>query len=82
MKTKKSKIYQYSFFFKKGDYLGVSSTLQSKFSKYFTGSGMSLLDGAYDISFSCSPEQAQKITRYIKQNLPWAANFVRERAFK
>jgi hypothetical protein len=72
MKTKTTKTkprqYDYFFLFKKGNYSEVSSTLGNKFSKYFSGSGMSLLDGAFDISFTCSAEQAQKITQYIKRN--------------
>lgn len=53
--------------------MDVSSTLENKFPKHFTGSGMCLLDGAYDVSFMCSAEQAQKISRYIKQNFRWTA---------
>jgi len=58
--------------------MDVSSTLENKFPKYFTGSGMCLQDGAYDVGFRCSAEQAQKISRFIKQNFPWTAT--RERA--
>jgi hypothetical protein len=75
MKTKsmKTKKYYYSYLFKKGDYIDVSSTLENKFPKHFTGSGTSLLDGSYDVGFLCSAEQAQKITQYIKRNFPWTA---------
>jgi len=71
MKTKtmktKPKQYDYYFLFKKGNYFEVSHTLEDKFPKHFTGSGTSLWDGAFDVSFSCSAEQAQKITQYIKR---------------
>ena len=53
--------------------MDVSSTLENKFPKDFTGSGICLSDGAYDVGFFCSAEQAQKITRYIKRNFPWTA---------
>ena len=81
-KTKKSKKYYYSFLFKKGDYMDVSSTLENKFPKDFMGSGTCplngvLWDGAYDVGFLCSAEQAQKITQYIKRNFPWTATRLR-----
>ena len=72
MKTKpmktKTKQYDYSFSFKKGNYFEVSHALEDKFPKHFMGSGTSLMDSSFDISFNCSAEQAQKITRYIKRN--------------
>lgn len=76
-KTKTKKKYHYWFYFNTGDYIEVSHSLLNVFSKWYTGSGTCLINDNFDISFYCLPEQAQKITKYIKSN--FKGKVVRER---
>lgn len=69
---KKPHKHHYEFSFRKGNYRDVSDTLSNMYPKLFMGSGIFLLDGSYDVGFTCTAAQARNISRYIARNLPKA----------
>ena len=69
----KPRKYHYNFCFKRGNYRDVCGELAERYSKFFSGSGVFLLDGSFDVSFICTSGQANNISRYIRRNLPKAA---------
>lgn len=70
MKRIKKKKYHYSFHFRRGKYFSVSNDMESRYPRYYYGSGFSLQDSSFDISFVCTPEQYRNIVRYARRALP------------
>jgi len=69
---KKPRKYHYEFSFRKGNYQDVAGVLSDMYPKLFSGSGIFLLNGSYDVGFICTAAQARNISRYIARNLPKA----------
>ena len=68
----KARNYHYNFSFRRGDYFSVSHELEEKFPKFFSGSGLYLSNGAFDVGFICTATDARKIRRHIAGNHPCA----------
>lgn len=69
-RTRRKKMYQYGFHFRRGNYFYVSRDLEMRYPKFFCGSGFSLQNSSFDISFICTPEQYRNIVRYARRALP------------
>lgn len=69
-RTRRKKTYQYGFHFRRGNYFSVSRDLEMRYPKFFCGSGFSLQNSSFDISFICTPEQYRNIVRYARRALP------------
>lgn len=68
----KARKYHYSFYFKRGDYFEVSRGLEKKFPRLFSGSGISLFNGSFDVGFICTAADARKIRRHVASSHPRA----------
>jgi hypothetical protein len=68
----KARKYHYNFNFKRGNYFSVSHELEEKFPRLFSGSGLCLSNGAFDVGFICTAADARKIRRHITRNHPRA----------
>lgn len=80
-KTLKAPKYHYFFHYNRGNYFQVSRGLEKRYGKYVYGSGMSLLDGGFDIHVYCTAKEykrivacarrrygkIKKVTRYTKK---------------
>jgi hypothetical protein len=69
-KTGRKKKYHYVFHFKRGAYFSVSRDLDMRYPKLFCGSGCSLHDSSFDVSFICTPDQYRNVVRYARRALP------------
>lgn len=69
-RTRRKKKHHYVFHFKRGRYFSIITDLEMRYPKFFWGSGCSLLNSSFDISFICTPEQCRNIVRYARRALP------------
>lgn len=63
----KSRKYHYLFFYSRGDYFKISGELEAAYPKFFYGSGMSMVNGCFDIHFHCTPAQYKSIIAFARR---------------